>query len=213
MVKVRGSGPQTSMAGRLCRLYDTFMSFPGRWRRGRRDSRVYADQRPAGDGGGEQQTRADSEGQGPGAGGGRRQGRGCAMGGQSEAGRGDGGEDSEAAVSQRNDRNVSCGGWCVLSSSSGGPDSGQEGIHMATIAADDGTSSARREGAYSGLPNKLVRAASLDPRRSACGPRRQVRHWCSRDRPAPTPRARPLSGAPRCGRRAPGRERRPRPCR
>ena len=31
---------------------------------------------------------------------------------------------------------------------------------MATIAADDGTSSARREGAYSGLPNKLVRAAN-----------------------------------------------------
>ncbi len=31
---------------------------------------------------------------------------------------------------------------------------------MATIAADDGTSSARREDAYSGLPNKLVRAAN-----------------------------------------------------
>jgi pimeloyl-ACP methyl ester carboxylesterase len=31
---------------------------------------------------------------------------------------------------------------------------------MATIATDDGTSSARGDGAYSGLPNKLVRAAN-----------------------------------------------------
>jgi hypothetical protein len=34
---------------------------------------------------------------------------------------------------------------------------GQEGSHMATIATDDGTSSAHRDSAYSGLPNKLVR--------------------------------------------------------
>src|SRR6266568_8719911 len=38
--------------------------------------------------------------------------------------------------------------------------SGQEGSHMATIATDDGTSSAHRDSAYSGLPNKLVRAAN-----------------------------------------------------
>jgi pimeloyl-ACP methyl ester carboxylesterase len=33
-------------------------------------------------------------------------------------------------------------------------------MHMPTIAADDGTSSARRDGPYSGLPNELVRAAN-----------------------------------------------------
>jgi len=37
---------------------------------------------------------------------------------------------------------------------------GQEGIHMATIATDDGTSSAHRDSAYSRLPNELVRAAN-----------------------------------------------------
>ena len=31
---------------------------------------------------------------------------------------------------------------------------------MATIATDDGTSSARGDSAYSGLPNELVRAAN-----------------------------------------------------
>ena len=48
--------------------------------------------------------------------------------------------------------------------------------------------------------------------RSAYGPPPQVRHWCSRDRPVPIPQARPRSAAPRYGRRAPGRERRPRSC-
>lgn len=49
--------------------------------------------------------------------------------------------------------------------------------------------------------------------RSACAPRRRVRRWCSRDRPAPTHRARPRSATPRCGPRASGRRRPPRPCR
>jgi len=36
----------------------------------------------------------------------------------------------------------------------------QEGIHMPAIATNDGTTSSHRDGHYSGLPNKLVRAAN-----------------------------------------------------
>jgi pimeloyl-ACP methyl ester carboxylesterase len=48
---------------------------------------------------------------------------------------------------------------------------GQEGAHMATIA-DDGTNSAHRDSPYSGLPNKLVRAANgIDYAYRDTGPR------------------------------------------
>ena len=36
----------------------------------------------------------------------------------------------------------------------------QEGIHMSTSTSNDGTGSAPRNGSYSGLPNKLARAAN-----------------------------------------------------
>ena len=36
----------------------------------------------------------------------------------------------------------------------------QEGIHMSTSTSNDGSGSAARNGSYSGLPNKLARAAN-----------------------------------------------------
>ncbi len=63
------------------------------------------------------------------------------------------------------------------------------------------------------VPSYITRPRPLPAApRSACGPQRQGRHWCSRDRHTPSPPARPRSGALRCGPRALGHERRPRPC-